>query len=264
MPAAPSGPRRSARGRESAPSRPVAPATAAASGDRVDRDARLQAGGSMTMHARLIIRRFPPHRRRRLRAAVEAAAGAHRAAADIAETPGRAAEPHMHELRPAIALRSRGDDGTSRTAPTRGRACSASARIVHHVSHVHVRSDHARHPRLGRVRICARAIAAGPATAGSSSTPSPSPTRGRRPCSCCRATGSSPTATGHVEEVKGPGVVGEQPMLAPGESFTYTSGCPLPTASGTMEGTYQMTCPRRRGLRRADRAFTLSEPYTVH
>ena len=33
--------------------------------------------------------------------------------------------------------------------------------------------------------------------------------------------------TGHVEEVNGPGVVGKQPMLAPGESFTYTSGCPL-------------------------------------
>src|SRR5262245_35808410 len=47
-------------------------------------------------------------------------------------------------------------------------------------------------------------------------------------------------ATGHTEEVRGPGVVGEQPVLAPGESFQYTSGCPLPTSTGVMHGTYQM------------------------
>ena len=46
--------------------------------------------------------------------------------------------------------------------------------------------------------------------------------------------------TGRVEEVRGPGVVGKQPILKPGESFEYTSGCPLPTAFGMMEGTYQM------------------------
>ncbi|MGB5194373.1 MAG: Co2+/Mg2+ efflux protein ApaG [Polyangiales bacterium] len=45
---------------------------------------------------------------------------------------------------------------------------------------------------------------------------------------------------GDVEEVKGPGVVGEQPILSPGESFRYTSGAVLPTARGTMRGTYQM------------------------
>jgi ApaG protein len=44
-------------------------------------------------------------------------------------------------------------------------------------------------------------------------------------------------ATGHVEEVRGPGVVGAQPVLAPGESFEYTSGCPLKTSYGTMLGT---------------------------
>src|SRR5437899_13100187 len=43
--------------------------------------------------------------------------------------------------------------------------------------------------------------------------------------------------TGHTEEVKGPGVVGEQPVLAPGESFQYTSGCQLRTSSGVMRGT---------------------------
>ena len=46
--------------------------------------------------------------------------------------------------------------------------------------------------------------------------------------------------TGHVEEVRGPGVVGEQPVLAPGESYEYTSGCPLRTDVGKMEGSYQM------------------------
>ena len=45
-------------------------------------------------------------------------------------------------------------------------------------------------------------------------------------------------ATGHVEEVKGLGVVGHQPLLRPGESFQYTSGCRLRTPSGTMHGIY--------------------------
>ena len=47
-------------------------------------------------------------------------------------------------------------------------------------------------------------------------------------------------ANGRVEEVAGPGVVGEQPVILPGDSFTYTSGCPLPTPSGIMRGTYSM------------------------
>jgi ApaG protein len=47
-------------------------------------------------------------------------------------------------------------------------------------------------------------------------------------------------ALDHVEEVQGPGVVGEQPVLAPGESFKYSSWCPLKTPTGTMRGTYQM------------------------
>jgi ApaG protein len=45
---------------------------------------------------------------------------------------------------------------------------------------------------------------------------------------------------GRVEEVKGPGVIGEQPRLGEGEAFEYTSWCPLTTPSGTMRGTYQM------------------------
>jgi ApaG protein len=43
---------------------------------------------------------------------------------------------------------------------------------------------------------------------------------------------------GHTEEVKGLGVVGQQPLLAPGESFQYSSGCRLKTASGTMHGSF--------------------------
>jgi ApaG protein len=71
--------------------------------------------------------------------------------------------------------------------------------------------------------------------------------------------------TGHVEEVRGPGVIGKQPILKPGESFDYTSGCPLSTPFGVMEGTYQMIT--LGGDDRFDAKiapFTLSEPYTVH
>jgi ApaG protein len=68
---------------------------------------------------------------------------------------------------------------------------------------------------------------------------------------------------GKVEEVQGPGVVGNQPVLAPGQSFEYTSGCPLTTPFGSMHGTYQMT---NRGDERFDieiAPFTLTEPYSV-
>jgi ApaG protein len=47
--------------------------------------------------------------------------------------------------------------------------------------------------------------------------------------------------TGMREEVRGPGVIGKQPIIEPGQSFSYTSGCPLTTPSGIMAGTYQMT-----------------------
>jgi ApaG protein len=69
---------------------------------------------------------------------------------------------------------------------------------------------------------------------------------------------------GHVEEVRGPGVVGKQPVLAPGESFTYTSGCPLPTPFGIMEGTYQMATGSGEHFDVRIAPFALSEPYTVH
>ena len=70
--------------------------------------------------------------------------------------------------------------------------------------------------------------------------------------------------SGHVEEVKGPGVVGQQPVLAPGEAFTYTSGCPLGTPFGKMEGTYQMVSRSGDFFDVTIAPFTLSEPYTVH
>ncbi len=47
-------------------------------------------------------------------------------------------------------------------------------------------------------------------------------------------------AIGRTQEVKGPGVVGEQPVLRPGDGYEYTSGTPLPTPSGIMHGTYEM------------------------
>lgn len=69
---------------------------------------------------------------------------------------------------------------------------------------------------------------------------------------------------GRVEEVKGPGVVGEQPVLGPTESYTYTSGCPLSTPFGLMEGTYQMVTGSGENFDVKIAPFTLSEPYTVH
>ena len=70
--------------------------------------------------------------------------------------------------------------------------------------------------------------------------------------------------TGRIEEVRGPGVVGKQPILKPGESFTYTSGCPLNTPFGVMQGTYQMVTDAGEHFDATIAPFTLSEPYTVH
>ncbi len=71
-------------------------------------------------------------------------------------------------------------------------------------------------------------------------------------------------AAGHTEEVRGPGVVGEQPVLAPGESFQYTSGCPLRTSTGVMHGTYQMVTEDGEHFDVEIAPFALHEPYTVH
>ena len=71
-------------------------------------------------------------------------------------------------------------------------------------------------------------------------------------------------ASGRVEEVRGPGVVGEQPVLAPGESFQYTSGSALKTSTGVMRGTYQMVTEGGEHFDVEIAPFALHEPYTVH
>jgi ApaG protein len=69
--------------------------------------------------------------------------------------------------------------------------------------------------------------------------------------------------TGRTEEVRGPGVVGQTPVIEPGQSFTYTSGCPLPTPSGIMVGSYQMSGDGGRLFDIAVPAFSLDSPFTV-
>ncbi len=69
-------------------------------------------------------------------------------------------------------------------------------------------------------------------------------------------------ANGRVEEVRGLGVVGEQPILHPGESFRYTSGCPLSTPSGIMTGTYRMVDDIERSFDVEIPAFSLDSPQT--
>lgn len=66
-----------------------------------------------------------------------------------------------------------------------------------------------------------------------------------------------------VKEVRGLGVVGKQPVLDPGESFQYTSGCPLSTPFGSMRGTYQMLKPDGERFDVEIGPFALTEPYTV-
>ena len=68
----------------------------------------------------------------------------------------------------------------------------------------------------------------------------------------------------HTEEVKGPGVVGEQPILAPGESFKYSSWCPLKTPIGTMRGAYQMVGASGNQFDIEIAPFALKAPYTVN
>ncbi len=69
---------------------------------------------------------------------------------------------------------------------------------------------------------------------------------------------------GKVEEVRGPGVVGQQPYLKPGEEFEYTSGCVLQTSRGEMRGTYQMFRPDGAGFDAAIAPFALALPYSLN
>ncbi|QOY91045.1 Co2+/Mg2+ efflux protein ApaG [Paludibaculum fermentans] len=68
----------------------------------------------------------------------------------------------------------------------------------------------------------------------------------------------------HTESVIGPGVVGKQPVLAPGESFKYSSWCPLKTPTGKMHGTYQITRTTGDQFDIVIAPFALRAPYTVH
>ena len=72
------------------------------------------------------------------------------------------------------------------------------------------------------------------------------------------------SAEGEVERVKGPGVVGEQPVLQPGAAFEYTSYCPLKTSVGSMQGTYQMVTADGENFDAVIAPFTLAAPHALH
>ena len=67
-----------------------------------------------------------------------------------------------------------------------------------------------------------------------------------------------------MQEVRGDGVVGEQPRMAPGEDFQYTSGAVIETAVGTMKGSYQMLADDGTRFDAPIPQFTLSVPRTLH
>jgi len=71
-------------------------------------------------------------------------------------------------------------------------------------------------------------------------------------------------ANGQVQEVRGLGVVGEQPLLQPGESFEYTSGCVIATPVGTMHGSYQMVADDGTKFEVPIDEFTLVMPRVLH
>jgi ApaG protein len=71
-------------------------------------------------------------------------------------------------------------------------------------------------------------------------------------------------AHGRTEEVQGPGVVGEQPFLSPGESFEYTSFCPLPTPIGSMHGSYQMVADSGARFDAEIAPFSLAVPTALN
>lgn len=70
--------------------------------------------------------------------------------------------------------------------------------------------------------------------------------------------------SGRTEEVQGPGVVGNQPILEPGQAFEYTSGCPLTTPFGSMSGTYRMQRSNGTVFEAEVGLFELREPSSIH
>jgi ApaG protein len=71
-------------------------------------------------------------------------------------------------------------------------------------------------------------------------------------------------ARGRVREVRGDGVIGEQPVIAPGRAYEYTSGAPLETASGFMTGTYHMRASTGESFQVGIPMFALESPYAAH
>lgn len=71
-------------------------------------------------------------------------------------------------------------------------------------------------------------------------------------------------ASGKVQQVQGEGVIGKQPLLAPGESFNYTSGCVLATAVGTMQGSYRMEAADGHRFDAEIPLFVLAMPRVLH
>ncbi len=71
-------------------------------------------------------------------------------------------------------------------------------------------------------------------------------------------------AHGRIEEVRGAGVVGEQPVLEPGEAFEYASACPLPTPFGSMKGSYQMVTGEGEPVDAEIASFQLAQPFAVN
>ena len=71
-------------------------------------------------------------------------------------------------------------------------------------------------------------------------------------------------SNGRVQEIRGPGVVGQQPVLATGQSFEYTSFCPLKTSFGTMHGTYQMVTDNGETFDAEIAPFQLGQPYSIN
>lgn len=68
----------------------------------------------------------------------------------------------------------------------------------------------------------------------------------------------------HIQEVEGPGVIGQQPRILPGESYTYSSGAVIETQAGTMEGSYEMQTDTGERFQVPIPAFALTRPQSLH
>ena len=87
--------------------------------------------------------------------------------------------------------------------------------------------------------------------------------RGQVPVQLLKRTWQITDARGRVQHVHGEGVVGEQPVIQPGHTYSYTSGCPLTTPSGIMAGTYRMLDEHGLGFDVEIPAFSLDSPFAA-